>query len=175
MTGGEFFPASTLYGANELLFFGTESGDLCCFNNDKRNESGDIDIEYYTFNNRRYVSGIVTAHDNCGIPHLTKSTKRRSLCLHLKTFGRGQVKVGVLTDKKGWTEVAEAENSSFSFDSVEFDSFTFNTSSHVVLPLSEKEKRWIQKQYRIFSDEYKRPFGIFELSYRYKVAGRIKE
>ena len=175
MTGGEFYPASVVYGAGELLFFGTESGDLCCFNNDKRDENGDIDIGYYTFNGRRYTSALVTLYDNCGISSLTKSTKRRSLCVRLKSFGRGKIKVGVHTGRSGWRGVAETDSSVFAFDDLAFDSFTFNTSKRITLPLSEKEKRWVEKQYRIFSDEYKRPFGIFELSYRYKVAGRIKE
>ena len=175
MTGGEFYPASVVYATGELLLFGTESGDLCCFNNDKRDECGDIDIKYYTFDGRRYTSGLVTVYDNCGISNLTKSTKRRSLCMRLKSFGRGKIKVGVHTDRSGWRGVAEMDSSAFAFDDVAFDSFTFNTSSRMTLPLSEKEKRWVEKQYHIFSDEYKRPFGIFELSYRYKVAGRIKE
>ncbi|MBQ1244668.1 MAG: hypothetical protein IIX94_02865, partial [Clostridia bacterium] len=175
MTGGEFYPASVVYSTGELLFFGTASGDLCCFNNDKRDENGDIDIGYYTFDGRRYTSGLVTLYDNCGISNLTKSTKRRSLCMRLKSFGRGIVKVGVHTERRGWREVAERESSVFAFDDLAFDAFTFNTSARITLPLSEKEKRWVEKQYRIFSDEYKRPFGIFELSYRYKVAGRIKE
>jgi hypothetical protein len=175
MTGGDFHPASALCSANDLLFFGTSCGDLCCFNTDKRDENGNIDVKYYTFDNRRYTSGFVTISDNCSIPHLTKTTVKRSLCALFKNFGAGKIKVGVHTDRVGWKTVAETNASVFAFDDVEFDNFTFHTERRTIIPIYEKEKRWVEKQYRVFSDEYKRPFGIFNLSYRYKVAGRIKK
>ncbi len=175
MTGGVFRPVSALCNANDLLLFGTESGDVCCFNTDKRDEYGNIDSRYYSFDNRRYISGFTTLADNCGIPHLAKTTVKRSLCIHLKSFGSGRVKIGVHTERNGWRDVAEAQSTVFAFDDIEFDNFSFNTSQRIILPLAEKEKRWVEKQYHVFSDEYKRPFGVFDMSYRYKVAGRIKE
>ena len=175
MTGGIYYPICEMRNINELLFFGTECGDLCCFNTDKRDEVGNIDSKYYSFDNRRYRSSLTSASDNCSIPHLTKTTVKRSLCAHLKTFGSGKIKIGVRTDRVGWKDIGNPQNNVFGFDDVEFDSFSFETAQRITIPLSEKEKRWTEKQYRIFSDEYKRPFGIFSLSYRYRVAGRIKE
>ena len=174
MIGGEFFSASSLLSVDDVLYFGTEGGHLCCFNTDKRDENGNIDRNYYTFNGRRYSSGFSTKSDNCDIPSLTKSTIKHSLCMHLKSFGSGRVKALVRTDQDDWKSIANAQNGVFSFDDIEFDSFTFNTSSRVTLIIPEKEKRWAEKQYHIYSDEYKRPFGIFDISYRFKVAGRIK-
>ena len=81
----------------------------------------------------------------------------------------------VRTDQDKWKSIATTHNGVFAFDDTEFDAFTFNTSSRVTLVIPEKEKRWSEKQYHIYSDEYKRPFGIFDISYRYKVAGRIKQ
>ncbi|MBE6694887.1 MAG: leucine-rich repeat domain-containing protein [Ruminococcaceae bacterium] len=175
MTGGSFYPICEMRNINEILFFGTECGDLCCFNTDMRDETGNIDSKYYAFDNRRYTSSLTSSSDNCSIPHLTKTTVKRSLCAHLKTFGSGKIKIGVRTDRVGWKDIDHPQNNVFGFDDVEFDSFSFETSQRINIPLSEKEKRWTEKQYRIFSDEYKRPFGIFSMSYRYRVAGRIKE
>ena len=175
MTGGVYYPVCEIRNINEVLFFGTECGDLCCFNTDMRDEMGNIDSKYYSFDDRRYTSSLTTASDNCSIPHLTKTTVKRSLCAHLKTFGSGKIKIGVRTDRVGWKDIDHPQNNVFGFDDVEFDSFSFETSQRITIPLSEKEKRWTEKQYRIFSDEYKRPFGIFSMSYRYRVAGRIKE
>ena len=175
MTGGVYYPVCEIRNINEVLFFGTECGDLCCFNTDMRDEMGNIDSKYYNFDRRRYTSSLTTSSDNCSIPHLTKTTVKRSLCAHLKTFGGGKIKIDVRTDRVGWKDVEHPQNNVFGFDDVEFDSFSFETSQRITIPLSEKEKRWTEKQYRIFSDEYKRPFGIFSMSYRYRVAGRIKE
>ncbi len=175
MTGGLYYPVCEVRNINEVLFFGTECGDLCCFNTDMRDETGNIDSKYYNFDCRRYTSSLTTASDNCSVPHLTKTTVKRSLCAHLKTFGGGKIKIDVRTDRVGWMDVGSPQSNVFGFDDVEFDSFSFNTAQRITIPLSEKEKRWTEKQYRIFSDEYKRPFGIFSMSYRYRVAGRIKE
>ena len=175
MTGGVYYPVCEIRNINDLLFFGTECGDLCCFNTDMRDEMGNIDSKYYSFDRRRYTSSLTSASDNCSIPHLTKTTVKRSLCAHLKTFGGGKIKIGVRTDRVGWKSIEHPQNNIFGFDDMEFDNFSFETSQRITIPLSEKEKRWTEKQYRIYSDEYKRPFGIFSMSYRYRVAGRIKE
>ncbi len=175
MTGGEYFPACEICSADELLFFGTAGGDLCCFNTDKRDAAGSIDRRYYTFDGRRYFSGFSTKSDNCDVTNMTKSTVKHSLCMHLRSFGSGQVKIMVRTDQDKWRSISEVQSGVFSFDDTEFDRFTFNTSPRVTLVIPEKEKRWSEKQYHIYSDEYKRPFGIFDISYRFKVAGRIKE
>ena len=133
-----------------------------------------IDRRYYTFDGRRYFSGVSTKSDDCNIPNMTKSTIKHSLCLHLKSFGSGRVKVTVRTDQDNWKKIADAQNGVFAFDDIEFDRFTFNTSRRTTLIIPEKEKRWAEKQFSVYSDEYMRPFGIFDVSYRYKVAGRIK-
>lgn len=175
MKGGDYSPACEIISVNDVLFFGTASGNLCCFNTDKRDSSGNIDRRYYSFDGRRYFSGFSTKSDNCSIPNMTKSTVKHSLCLHLKSFGSGRVKVLVRTDQGSWKNIADAQNGLFAFDDVEFDRFTFNTSQRTTVVIPEKEKRWAEKQYHVYSDEYMRPFGIFDVSYRYKVAGRIKE
>lgn len=41
--------------------------------------------------------------------------------------------------------------------------------------VKEKEKKWVEKQYYIYSDEYCKPFSLYYISYRYTVAGRYKE
>ncbi len=175
MKGGEYFPATHLLSVGDVLFFGTCGGDLCCFNTDRRDENGNIDRRYYTFNGRRYYSGACTKSDDCDIPGMTKSTIKHSLCMHLKSFGSGRVKVAVRTDQGGYRQIADTQNGVFAFDDIEFDRFTFNTSRRTTLIIPEKEKRWSEKQFNIYSDEYMRPFGIYDISYRYKVAGRIKD
>jgi hypothetical protein len=175
MTGGTFYPAVCALSLDGVLYFGTENGSLCCFNTDLRDEHGHIDRKHYTFDGRRYFSGFGTKSDNCGIPSLTKTTVKHSLCLHLKSFGSGRVKILVRTDNDKWKQIADSHNGVFSFDDTEFDRFSFNTSQRTALVIPEKEKRWTEKQYHIYSDEYMRPFGIFDLSYRFRVAGRIKD
>ena len=40
--------------------------------------------------------------------------------------------------------------------------------------VTEKTKKWVVKQYRMYSDKWRTPFGIYGIAYRYSIHGRIK-
>jgi hypothetical protein len=44
-----------------------------------------------------------------------------------------------------------------------------------IFTIREKEKKWVEKQIYMYSDEPMRPFALYYLAYRYTVAGRYKE
>ena len=55
--GGIFSPATCVFATeNDLLFFGTESGDICLFNNDKRGVAPDFLKAQSDFNEEEYKS-----------------------------------------------------------------------------------------------------------------------
>jgi hypothetical protein len=58
---------------------------------------------------------------------------------------------------------------------MEFDDIPIQTESKGLFSIKEKEKKWVEKQYYIYSDEFKKPFALFYAAYRYYVAGRYKE
>ena len=182
MAGGEFSPACELCCVGELLFFGCENGAICCFNNDKRNdgsdetcEAGEIPRKYYTHNGRRYVSGFATASDVCGLGGYTKSTVAGSCAIRMKASSAGVASVSVCTDRCGTHELGEVNASVFNLSDTDFSVFSFATHEGVAVRLPEREKRWNEKQYKIYSNEFMRPFGVYEISYDYTVAGRIKK
>ncbi|MBR2388114.1 MAG: hypothetical protein IKB02_09960 [Clostridia bacterium] len=174
-TGGVFKPATLFKSIDYNLFFGTENGDVCSFNFDKRGEDGDIAPIWYSFNERAILSGCATKMDNCGIPHLTKTTIKKSTVIKTKAFHKSAAKIKVRTNKKAYSQIARINSSVFSFDDMDFSDFSFNTEGQTLYAVKEKEKKWVEKQYYIFSDEYQRPFALYYISYRYKIAGRYKE
>lgn len=174
-TGGVFKPATLFKSIDYNLFFGTENGDVCSFNFDKRGEDGDIAPIWYSFNERVILSGCATKMDNCGIPHLTKTTIKKSTVIKTKAFHKSAAKIKVRTNKKAYSQIARINSSIFSFEDMDFSDFSFNTEAQTLYAVKEKEKKWVEKQYYIFSDEYQRPFALFYVSYRYKIAGRYKE
>ncbi len=173
--GGGFCPAVTLAVMDDNLFFGTTNGVICSFNFDQRNEDGEIPPEYYTFDGRTIVSGCATKMDNCGIPHLNKNTVKKSTVIKTKTFPSSAAKLKVRTNRKPYEQIARINNSSFAFDSLDFSEFSFITSEQSLFAVKEKEKKWVEKQYFIYSDEIARPFALFSVSFRYHVSGRYKE
>ena len=112
--------------------------------------------------------------DNCGIPHLTKSTVKKSTVIKTKTFATSAAKVKVRTNKKAYENVGRINSTVFSFDGMDFEDFSFIVTEQSLFAVKEKEKKWVEKQYLIFSDEYQKPFALYYVAYRYVVAGRYK-
>lgn len=173
--GGTPHNAKIIASVNDNVYFGTDNGIVCSFNFDQRDkELGTIPTKSYSFDGRTIVSGCATLMDNCGILHLTKSTIKRSTVIKTKAFSRSAAKVRVRTNKNPYKQIARIINSSFSFDDVDFSDFTFITTDQTLYSIKEKEKHWVEKQYYVYSDEYCSPFALYYISYRFKVAGRLK-
>ena len=172
--GGVFHKATTIKSMFNNIFFGTENGVICSFNFDKRNERGEIPQQYYSFDGRTIYSGCATKMDCCDIPHLTKSTISKSTVIKTKSFSSSAAKIKVRTNRRVYEQLARINSSLFSFDSMDFTDFTFNTTEQSLFSIREKEKRWVEKQYYIYSDEFEKPFSLYYVSYRYRVVGRLK-
>ena len=175
MQGGKFKPASCAYSTGDDLYFGTKNGVVCKFNFDKRDEYGDIPINCYTFDGRTIKSGCATKMDNCGIPHLTKSTVKKSLVIKTKALGGSAIKVKVRTNRDPFNQVTRIASTPFSFDDLDFEDLSFETGESSVFAVKEKQKKWIEKQLYLYSDEHMRPFALYYIAYRYFIAGRYKE
>ena len=174
-TGGVFRPAVDLKIIDQNIFFGTESGCLCSFNFDMRDKEGFIAPRYYNFDERIIVSGCATKMDNCDIPHLTKSTVKKSTVVKTKSMQTSAAKIRVRTNKKPYEQIARINSAMFSFDNMDFSEFSFIMNEQSLFAVKEKEKKWVEKQYYIYSDEYMKPFALYYLCYRYTIAGRYKE
>ena len=175
MIGGTVVPAEKLYVLDGDLYFSAKAR-LYKFNFDKRDtESGIIPVEWYNFGGRRIFSGVATKMDNCGIPHLTKNTVKRSTVVKTRTFTHSNAKIKVRTNRKAFTQVGRIINGTEVFDGLDFADFTFNVDGKTLFSINEKEKKWVEKQHFIYSDGYCEPFALYYLAYRYNVAGRYKE
>lgn len=173
-TGGTFHKAMSLKAMGDTLYFGTENGYLCAFNFDQRNERGEFKTDAYSFDERAILSGCATKMDNCGIPHLTKNTVRKSLVVKTKTMGRFAAKLKVRTNKKPYEQIARITSGTFALDDIDFADFSFDTDGETLFAVKEKEKRWVEKQYYFYSDEYLKPFSLYYVAFRYAIMGRYK-
>lgn len=174
-TGGAYHPATALFNVRENVFFGTGDGALCSFNFDKRDGGGEIAPAWYTFDDRPIRCGCATKMDNCGIPGMTKTTVKKSTVIKTKAFAVAAAKVKVRTNQKPYEQISRIGTSRFSFDSMDFLDFSFTDESESLYAVKEKEKKWVEKQYYLYSDEYMRPFALYYITFRYTVAGRYKQ
>jgi hypothetical protein len=173
--GGVFKAATSVKTLDGNLFFGTSNGVVCSFNFDKRDERGEISPQFYTFDGRTIYCGCATKMDNCDVPHLTKSTIKKSTVIKTKTFQSSAAKVKVRTNKKPYEQIARINSDVFSFDNVNFTDLSFSTLENSLFAVRESEKKWVEKQYFMYSDEYMKPFSVYYIVYRYKVVGRYKQ
>ncbi|MBQ7314884.1 MAG: leucine-rich repeat domain-containing protein [Clostridia bacterium] len=192
--GGVFSAATSLLGFDDLLFFGTDTGELCLFNNDRRgvapariaaDAAFDADSyrqvagrhihpDFYDFDGHAVRYALRTAADNVGIPHMTKSTVRGSLVVKCRTVGAQPLIVEVGTDRRPYREVTAFPTSPVSFDDLDFSSLTWETDDTFTVPLREREKRWIEKQIAIYSESFRSPIGLSSIAYRFTVQGNVK-
>lgn len=176
MIGGIFDPAVMLKVIDDDLYFITRGGVLCKFNFDKREGvNGLIPAEWYNFNQRTIFSGFATKMDNCGIPHLTKSTIKHSMVIKTRTRAHSNCKIKVRTNRKAFSQVGRIINGTETFEDASFSDFTFNIDEKNLFSVQEKEKKWVEKQVFIYSDEFNKPFALSYIAYRYFIAGRYKE
>ncbi len=194
-SGGDFSPACELLSIYGYLIFGTQSGDVCVFNNDKRGVPpkrlealADFDAEeyrekmgrrihtdFYSFANHAPRYALITANDNCGLPHLTKNTVKNSLTVKCRAFSSSKLICEVGTDRSGYRETTSFPGGELDFTALDFGTLSANTSSSFTVPIGEHEKGWVEKQLAFYSDEYASPFGIYSITYRFTVKGKIKK
>lgn len=194
-TGGTFASPTALLSAGGKLFFGCADGSLCVVNTDRRGvmntvQSADysaaeyaafwgqtINPEWYTYAGHRIVSGFITSMDDCGVPNYTKKTVRCSTVAEMKA-GLGCDIVFEVRINHG-TYPMECDSVSFGgggmdFTALDYGRFVFGTAESNTAVLQEKTKRWVRKQYRVWSDGFIRPFGMYRLAYTWKVEGKVK-
>ena len=177
---------------NGLMIFGTDNGDICVFNTDKRGVrperlkdeytekeykskySTTIDAEWYDRCGHAYLSGIETAFDNANVPHLTKDTIKKSCVVEVKLGLTSSFSSKFRTDRDGWSEPSVVSIRNIDFSDNNLFKADFTTNSNAALAVTEKTKKWVVKQYRMYSDKWRTPFGIYGIAYRYSIHGRIK-
>lgn len=176
--GGEFDPAAKLFTVGEDLYFATASGVVCKFNFDKRDpETRTIPNRWYTFDDRAIESGAAIKMDNCGIPHLTKDTVKRSTIFKTRSSDKSTAKIYVRTNKSPYKQIDRLIGGTASFEAADFIDITFGSADDdkTLFSVRERERGWVEKQYFIKSDEFMRPFALYYIVYCYHVAGRYKE
>ena len=194
-TGGTFSPATSAVSLDATyLYFGTDSGRVCIFNNDKRGVAPEriasdpefdpieygrtharkIHRDFYDFAGRRVRYSVRTARDNGSLPHLSKNTVKGSLAVKMKLGGTDPVNVEVGTDRSGYSECARLSSLGVDFSDFDFGALTLTTEYDTTVPIGEKEKGWLEKELAVYSDGFRSPIGLYSLTYRFTERGKIK-
>ena len=182
--GGIFYPATHLLSLGDCLYFASSDGTVSVVNTDKRGISptvggkalpvgeGEIHSYYYTFDSHRYPSGFATSYADMGVPHLTKSTVKKSVVLRASCRGGSGFTVYVRCDGGVFEKLADLTAAPLTeFD---FTRFSFTLERGRTLPVYEGKKGWVDKQYLILSRGFRSPFAMDSMGYRYTLYARPK-
>ncbi len=181
---GDFYPAKKICVVGERLFFGTEGGDVCVINTDKRGvpdyewqifENNRISSRWYSFAGLRYPSICVTPLDNCSKPSLAKGTIPGTAVARFKMMPGSHLRVNVSLNGRDFKKIGEAFASRYDAGDFRFDNFSFTENEDSVVVLRELTRNWVDKQYSFVSDGFREPFGLYEISYLYTVKGKIRK
>ena len=178
---GRFFGATKILTVGERLYFGTDNGDVCVINTDKRGvsvgervvEHDRIDRSFYSFNGVAYLSGCSTRLDDCDGKGVVKNTECGTTAIRFKMMPGSRARINVTLNGRDWHTLGEAFNSRFDFTDLQFSNFSFGENENNVVVIPELTRGWVQKQYYVYNDRFEEPFGIYELSYAYYVYGKI--
>ena len=192
--GGTFSPATSFISHGKYLFFSTKNGDLCVFNNDKRGVAPDrikndpsfeptiysrqmankIHPDYYGFTDHAPSYVLKTALDDCDIPHLTKNTVKNSLIIKARAYSSDSIVCSTVTDNGDSSFCERFPKIDEGFDDFSFNSPILGGARYAATALSERNKRWIEKQIILSSSQYLSPISIYSIAYRYHIKGKIK-
>lgn len=180
--GGTFSAATAGCAIGDRLLLGTASGDILSANTDLRTtltlpdgtRLRRIPRSAYSICGHRYLCAAVTAADCGGMPHLTKDTRRDGTVIDTKGLPGGRIRVRVRTDREDWKEAGVYTDGTLDFSDLDLKAAVLTTGLPGQAVLRERTRRYSFKQYAFYSDEYRRPFGLGQVSYRFTVAGRIK-
>ena len=191
---GDFTPATHFMSHGKHLFFSTDEGHVCVFNNDMRgvapsivadspdyyeedymmNMGGRIHPIFYSFAGHSAQYAVKTALDDCGIPHLTKNTVGKSLVIKARSYNAFSMDCEVLTDCTDPEYIDSLPYHSNGFESFDFTAMPWAVSKYASTAMPEKKKGWIEKQVNLVASSYASPISVYSISYRYTLRGKIK-
>ena len=118
---------------------------------------------------------IKTGMDCCDIPYLEKNTMPASLTVKYKTFTDGKIFCGYETDKQTSELDRGFCTGRLSFADVNFSNMSFEGKDAPTALCFKAPRCWIEKEITLSSGGFRSPMGIYGITYRFKINGRIKK
>lgn len=172
----ENVPARVLLSVGDVLYFGTEDGRVCRFNDDlpgvtKYSDGGQLDGNGILQGGEAIVALWSTKSDDDGAPQHLKTMVKKGSCVTIKPFARSGAKIWVRTEKDpGQRLVRQGNMDIFSWESIDFTRISFNSNDAPQdIMIKRKEKKYKRLQFVIANDAKNEGFGIFQIVKCYKI------
>lgn len=129
---------------------------------------------FYSFAGQPIHSGMITAMSNAGAPMYTKTTEYRTAVCMMRSIPGSRCRIYWRKDMEAFKDAATVDMSAFDFDDMDFSSLVFGLKASDSVSLRVQERRWLNKQYQVYSDEFLRPFGVHSIAYSFHIHGKVR-
>lgn len=164
-------PARVLRADQQTLYFGTKDGKVCKFNDDMLTEDNETLMRAYNDDGAPIHAEWASKLDSMGNIAMLKTMPKRGSAVHLKRYARSKCELYVRTEKDSGRKYREFFADCLTFDDIDFERFTFETSANSVRQFRCKVKKWKMIQFIFVSDALNEGFGIYEILVKYIEAG----
>lgn len=189
-----FCEATELCEFDDKLFLGTTNGCVCQFKTDmlKCNQlnmpigTGELVSSAYSDEslvekNGAYevIANVIyscwtTPFDDFGFRNRLKRCNKKGAMADLKSFSHSICKLALRSNRQAFGELKRHNGGYFDFGDMDFEDFTFNTDEKNVFYFKPKYKKWERLSIMFYSDELRKPFGIFGVNIEAYVMGYAK-
>lgn len=164
-------PARVLRADQQTLYFGTKDGKVCKFNDDMLTEDNETLMRAYNDDGAHIHAEWASKLDSMGNIAMLKTMPKRGSAVHLKRYARSRCMLYVRTERDNGRLLREFYADKFSFEDINFERFTFETSANSVRQFRSKIKKWKMIQFIFVSDALNEGFGIYEILVKFIEAG----
>lgn len=167
-------PAKVLCSHEQALYFGTEDGRVCRFNDDLVDENNDIMMNAFSDDGAAIHTEWATKLDTMNTPMILKTMPKRGSGVHLKAYTRSAVEIWVRLETDHGTLMKRVTADRLNFHYISFERFPFGTVVNSIIPFLFKRKGWKAIQVILQSDTVDEGFGVHEVVIRYFIAKYAK-
>ena len=167
-------PAKVLCSHEQALYFGTEDGRVCRFNDDLVDENNDIMMNAFSDDGAAIHTEWATKLDTMNTPMILKTMPKRGSGVHLKAYTRSAVEIWVRLETDHGTLMKRVTADRLNFHYIGFERFPFGTVVNSIIPFLFKRKGWKAIQVILQSDTVDEGFGVHEVVIRYFIAKYAK-
>lgn len=164
-------PARVLRADQQTLYFGTKDGKVCKFNDDMLTEDNETLMRAYNDDGAPIHAEWASKLDSMGNIAMLKTMPKRGSAVHLKRYTRSKCELYVRTEKDSGRRIRDFYADRLTFEDIDFERFTFETSANSVRQFRYKAKKWKMIQFIFVSDALNEGFGIYEILVKYIEAG----
>lgn len=167
-------PARCMNVQDDVLYFGTEDGRLCRFNNDLVDAYGERLMAAYNDDGAPIRWEWRSKLDSMKYPTRYKTLHKRGNGVQLKAFTRSSCEIWLRTEKDFGQKVDTPKADVLSFLDVDFERFTFSSLDVQQILFKKKLKKFLFIQIILKGEALNEGFGIYSAALHYTIGSYAK-